>query len=296
MANLLRAAVAKNAELHLDIARDLPAFEGDAGQIRQVIMNLITNAADAIGAEQGRIDVTTGRVSVTREYLRDACVGSDLPAGDFVFAEVRDSGCGMDDATMRRIFEPFFTTKFSGRGLGLAAALGIVRSHRGAIRIASAPGQGTTFRVLLPTTAVRVATGQAAAAEHPTPANARVLVVDDEASVRIIAQESLKRAGFGVATAHDGASAVELVRTRRFDAVLLDLTMPGMSGVDVFLAMKGLCPDLPIVLTSGYSRQQATARFGGRDVDAFIQKPFLPSALVQTLQAAVCARDTGQVA
>ena len=296
MANLLRAAVAKNARLHLEIARDLPAFQGDAGQIRQVIMNLITNASDAIGAASGRIDVVTGQMSATREYLRDACVGSDLPGGEFVFAEVRDSGCGMDEATMNRIFDPFFTTKFSGRGLGLAAALGIVRSHRGAIKIASAPGKGTTFRVLLPATAARVAKAHAPMAEHTTPANARVLVVDDEASVRTIAQESLKRAGFTVATANDGESALELVRTSAFDAVLLDVTMPGMPGTEVFGAIKRLRPDLPIVLTSGYSRQQTAARFTEREVDAFIQKPFLPSALVRALQAAVSSRQAGQVA
>jgi CheY-like chemotaxis protein len=296
MATLLETAVGKHARLHLDIASNLPAFEGDAGQIRQVIMNLITNASDAIGAGPGRIHVTTGRMRASRDDLRQACIGSDIPEGDFVFAEVRDDGCGMDEATMTRIFDPFFTTKVSGRGLGLAAALGIVRSHKGAIRITSARGQGTTFRVLLPSSAARVAGVQAPAAVDAPPVNARVLVVDDEESVRAIAQESLRRAGFAVDTAADGATAVELVRASAFDVVLLDLTMPGMSGVDVFGALKDLRPDLPIVLTSGYGRQQTAAQFGNRAIDAFIQKPFLPSALVRTLQAAVCSRATGQVA
>ena len=296
MANLLRAAVAKNARLDLDIARELPAFEGDAAQIRQVIMNLITNASDAIGASRGRIDVVTGRMTATREYLREACVGSELPPGEFVFAEVRDSGCGMDETTLTRIFDPFFTTKFTGRGLGLAAALGIVRRHRGAIRIWSSPGRGTTFRVLLPATATRVVKAAAPMAVAVAPENARVLVVDDEASVRMIARESLVRAGFEVMTANDGESAVELVRETPFDGVLLDLTMPGMTGVDVFGAMKRLRPDLPIVLTSGYSRQQTAARFHDANIDGFIQKPFLPSALVRALQAAVTSRTTGQVA
>ena len=296
MANLLRTAVAKNAQLHLEIARDLPAFEGDAGQIRQVIMNLITNASDAIGAASGRIDVITGRVSAGRDYLRDACVGADLAPGEFVFAEVRDNGCGMDAATMNKIFDPFFTTKFSGRGLGLAAALGIVRSHRGAIKISSTPGAGTTFRVLLPATSRRVAAAQAPIAEGTTPVDAHVLVVDDEASVRAIAEESLRRAGFHVATAHDGQSAVDLVRERDFAAVLLDLTMPGMPGAEAFDMMRRLRPGLPIVLTSGYSRQHTAARFDGRKVEAFIQKPFLPSALVRVLQAAASSREAGQVA
>ena len=296
MANLLRAAVAKNARLNLDIARDLPAFEGDAAQVRQVIMNLITNASDAIGSDSGRIDVVTGRMLATRDYLREACVGSDLASGEFVFAEVRDSGCGMDETTLKRIFDPFFTTKFSGRGLGLAATLGIVRRHRGAIRIWSSPGTGTTFRVLLPATEMRVAKAQAPIAVCTTPEHARVLVVDDEMSVRAIAKESLVRAGFEVVTASDGESAVDLVRESPFDGVLLDLTMPGMTGVDVFREMKRLRPELPIVLTSGYSRQQTAARFSTADIDGFIQKPFLPSALVRTLQAAVSARTAGQVA
>jgi PAS domain S-box-containing protein len=314
MVDLLRTAVGKNARLHLDIARNLPLFEGDTGQVRQVIMNLITNASDAIGAAAGRIDVSTGLMTASREYLAHACVGSDLPEGDFVFAEVRDSGCGMDAATLERIFDPFFTTKFTGRGLGLAAALGIVRSHRGAIRIWSAPGQGTTFRVLLPASAARPRPLPQAETPGPdavgvTPANTRVLIVDDEASVRMIASESLKRAGFAVVTAADGSTAVELVRQSEFHAVLLDLTMPGMSGVEVYQAIKAIRPDLPIVVTSGYSKQQTAARFSSAaasvagsstateivPMDVFIQKPFLPAALVNALRSAVSTRILAEV-
>ena len=296
MVSLLRAAVAKNIQICLDVAPGLPAFEGDTSQIGQVIMNLITNASDAIGTASGRIDVSTGRVHVTRAYLSDACVGADLAEGEFVFAEVRDSGCGMDAVTLARIFDPFFTTKVTGRGLGLAAALGIIRSHRGAIKISSTPGRGTTFRVLLPACQAPALRSSAPAPAAAIPANARVLVVDDEDSVRAIARESLKRAGFEVATANDGASALGAVSDVEFDAVLLDMTMPGISGVDVFRGIKRMRPDLPIVVTSGYSRQQMAARFGSDDVDGFIQKPFLPAALVEAMRAAVNGPGSAEVA
>ncbi len=261
-------------------------------------MNLITNASDAIGTVHGTIRVQTGRMRVTREYIADAWIGNDLPEGEFVFAEVHDTGCGMDAATLARIFDPFFTTKFTGRGLGLAAVLGIVRGHHGAIKISSQPGYGTTFRVLLPATqtpAVKVALP----VKSPTAsaAGARVLVVDDEAGVRTIARESLKRAGFVVTTVNDGAEAVELLATdTSFDAVLLDMTMPRMNGVEAFRLIKEHQPNLPVVLTSGYSEQEAVTRFGNDGIAGFIQKPFMPAALVQTMLDAVGQRNRREVA
>ena len=298
MTHLLRTAVAKNAEIVLDLMPDLPAFDGDPAQIRQVIMNLITNASDAIGTNPGTITVTTGRMRVTRHYVADAWIGTDLPEGEFVFAEVQDTGCGMDAATLGRIFDPFFTTKFTGRGLGLAAVLGIVRGHRGAIKISSAPGRGTTFRVLLPATAARPA--QVALPPKQTASTvegSRVLVVDDEAGVRTIALASLKRAGFQVVTANDGVDAVELLATDRgFHAVLLDMTMPRMDGVEAFRRIKELQPDLPVVLTSGYSAQETTGRFDGDGIAGFIQKPFMPSALVQVMIEAVSRPRRKEVA
>jgi signal transduction histidine kinase/ActR/RegA family two-component response regulator len=293
MTHLLRTAVAKNAEICLDLQPGLPAFDGDPAQIRQVIMNLITNASDAIGHEPGRITIVTGRMWVTRQYVADAWVGNDVPEGEFVFAEVSDTGCGMDQATLARIFDPFFTTKFTGRGLGLAAVLGIVRGHHGAITIDSAPGRGTTFRVLLPATRtpavveippVRPAAGKAE--------GARVLVVDDEAGVRAIAKASLRRAGFEVTTANDGAEAVAVLEEDAgFDAVLLDMTMPRMNGAETFRQIKDRQPGLPVVLTSGYSAQDAVGRIGCDGIAAFIQKPFMPSALVQTMLEAIRRRD-----
>jgi CheY-like chemotaxis protein len=229
---------------------------------------------------------------VTREYVANAWVGSDVDEGEFVFAEVSDTGCGMDATTLSRIFDPFFTTKFTGRGLGLAAVLGIVRGHHGAIVITSAPGRGSTFRVLLP------ATKAPAAAEAPqvksatgSAMGARVLVVDDEAGVRAIARASLKRAGFEVTTANDGAEAVAMLdEDAAFDAVLLDMTMPRLNGAETFRQIKDRQPSLPVVLTSGYSAQDAVGRIASDGIAGFIQKPFMPATLVRTMLEAIGRR------
>jgi PAS domain S-box-containing protein len=301
MTHLLRTVVEKNADVMLDLDPALPAFDGDPAQIRQVVMNLITNASDAVGAAPGTISIQTGRIAVTPEYVTDAWIGTDLPAGDYVFVEVRDSGCGMDQATLARIFDPFFTTKFTGRGLGLAAVLGIVRGHKGGIKISSEQGKGTTFRVLLPATTTPVAPAVVAVKATPVRvAGARVLVVDDEPGVRTIARESLRRAGFDVTTVNDGAEAIELLATdRTFQVVLLDMTMPRMNGTEAFRLIKELQPDLPVVLTSGYSAQEAVGRFGNDANDGiagFIQKPFMPAALVKAMHDAISQGPRREVA
>jgi CheY-like chemotaxis protein len=195
----------------------------------------------------------------------------------------------MDPDTQQRIFDPFFTTKFSGRGLGLAAVLGIVRGHRGIVRLESAAGKGTTFRILFPASGGVVAQPRPVAASVGARKLARVLVVDDEPSVRAIAREALTRAGFSVLLAEDGAGAVEQVKDEEqsIDAVLMDMTMPGMNGVEAMRAMRKLVPGLPIVLTSGYSEQEAQERCSGDTFTAFIQKPFVPSALVAKINEAV---------
>ena len=289
MSNLLGTAISKGAQLDLHLAESLPAMSADRTQIRQVVMNLITNASDAIGAGVGTITVTTGTMAATREYLAQAYTSGSSEAGEYVFLEVRDTGCGMDADTQQRIFDPFFTTKFSGRGLGLAAVLGIVRGHRGVVRLESAPGKGTTFRILFPASGGVAAHAQPAAAPVGARKQARVLVVDDEPSVRAIAREALTRAGFNVFVAEDGAGAVERLKDEEhsIDAVLMDMTMPGMTGVEAMRAMRQLVPGLPVVLTSGYSEQEAQERCAGDTFTAFIQKPFAPSALVAKINEAV---------
>ena len=289
MSNLLETAISKGAKLDLQLADPLPAMLADRTQIRQVVMNLITNASDAIGAGVGTIAVTTGTMVATREYLAQAYTSGSIEAGEYVFLEVRDTGCGMDAETQQRIFDPFFTTKFSGRGLGLAAVLGIVRGHRGVVRIQSAPGTGTTFRILFPASRGVVARPAVKPGLVGARKQARVLVVDDEPSVRAIAREALSRAGFTVLLAEDGPDAVARVKDdqRSIDAVLMDMTMPGMNGVEAMRAMRELVPGLPVVLTSGYSEQEAQERCGDDPFTGFIQKPFAPSALVAKINDAV---------
>jgi two-component system cell cycle sensor histidine kinase/response regulator CckA len=288
MAALLRTAVG-GAEMELHLSPHLPGVEGDPAQIRQIIMNLITNASDAIGGQSGRIVVTSGAMRVDSEYIASANIAGDVSAGEFVFVEVQDNGCGMDGSTVQRIFEPFFTTKSSGRGLGMAAVLGIVRRHHGMIKITTAPGQGTAFRVLLPAAAGASEAAAPAAGPPVVRAGARVLIVDDEVPVLRVAAEMLRRAGFSVQTAGGGEEAVALAAEAAgtFDAVLLDMTMPKMNGAETFRRLRALRPGIPVVLMSGYSSEEATSRFGVEGLAGFVQKPFLPIALVRTMTDAV---------
>jgi PAS domain S-box-containing protein len=292
LVTLLRTVVARTAEIDVRLGEDLPDVEADASQLRQVVMNLVTNAADAIGGAPGRIEITTGRVFATCEYLAHSCIGQDIAPGEFVFAEIADTGCGMDQKTLARIFDPFFTTKVTGRGLGLAAVLGIVRSHRGAIAVESSPGAGTRFRLLLPAVAGAPSDRQISGTALKTSiASGTILVVDDDDGVRTVARLSLERAGFRVVAACDGEEGVALLQARggEFDAVLLDMTMPRMSGAEACRLIKQLQPQLPIVLTSGYTEPDAGTRFRD-DIAGFLQKPFTPATLVRIIQDAVQGR------
>jgi CheY-like chemotaxis protein len=220
-------------------------------------------------------------------------LGEELREGPYVFVEVADTGCGMTPETRARIFDPFFTTKFTGRGLGLAAALGIVRGHRGAIDVQSDPGRGTQFRVLFPASRGRLVR----AAHAPAPASAAspagaILVADDEEVVRSMARRILEQARFRVLTAADGRQAVETFRrhAHEISAVLLDLTMPHLGGEEALRAIRALRPDVPIVLTSGYSESEIALRFEGERLEGFLQKPFRARELVDRVRAALARR------
>jgi signal transduction histidine kinase/ActR/RegA family two-component response regulator len=293
LVTLLRTVVTRTADIDVRLADNLPEVEADASQLRQVVMNLVTNAADAIGGAPGRIEITTGRMSATREYLSHSCIGQDVEPGQFVFVEIADTGCGMPEETLARIFDPFFTTKVTGRGLGLAAVLGIVRSHRGAIAVESTPGVGTRFRLLLPT-AAGAPSGRAVphVVQAPPASCGTILIVDDDAGVRTVSTLALERAGFGVVTARDGEEGMALMEQRGgdFDAVLLDMTMPRLSGAETCHLIRQLRPELPIVLTSGYTEPDTEARLDIRDVAGFLQKPFTPASLVKMIQDAVRRR------
>ncbi len=288
MTQLLNTVVSKKATLAYSFGRDLPAIEGDPGQIRQVVMNLITNASDALRGGQGSITVRTGEIDVGRISQADTLPHGELGDGPHIFVEVSDTGCGMDEATQRRMFDPFFTTRNKGRGLGLAAALGIVRGHHGAIQVHSELGHGTTVKVILP--ARERPHGVKAAPERDIEgwrSEGLALVVDDHPMVRQAAEAILEDAGFCVVSAGDGAEALERFRERpdEFRLVLLDLTMPRLSGVETFHAMRQLRPDVKVVLSSGFDQQNATERLSeGEGLAGFVQKPYTPIQLLRVVR------------
>ncbi len=287
LGELLELTVARKAELQLRLPPDLPRVQADVTQLSQVVMNLITNAAEAISGVGGRIDVAAGVVSATRADLERMLLGEELREGSYVFVEVTDTGCGMTPETRARIFDPFFTTKFTGRGLGLAAVLGIVRAHRGAIEIASKPGRGTRFRVLFPACprVERAAPAQPFAEPQRPALRGKLLVVDDDPGVLEVASETLARAGFDVLRAEDGAAALAIFRQHADEirVVLLDLNMPGASGEDTLDAIHRIRPDVKIVLISGYSQDRTAGRFAQSELAGFLQKPFLPGALIEVV-------------
>jgi two-component system, cell cycle sensor histidine kinase and response regulator CckA len=279
---LLEVSISKKCTLRHSFMPNLPSCEADAAQMRQVIMNLIINASEAIGDQPGTITVSTGVMHCDRAYLAEDCLTPNLAEGAYVYLEVADTGSGMSEATRERIFDPFFTTKFTGRGLGLAAVLGIVRGHRGAIKVASELGKGTTFRVLFP------ASTQPAPPDLPHeqgPENWRgsgmVLIVDDEQSVRDLARKMLESMGFTVLLAANGQIGVEIFRreAKQVCLVLLDLTMPHLDGEEAFREIRRISSDVPIILSSGYNEQSVIHRFAGKGLAGFIQKPYRRAAL-----------------
>ncbi len=276
-ASLLRHSVSKSAILSFNLTAGLPAVAADPTQLRQVLMNLVINASDAIGEANGSIKVSTGVMNADDDYLRRTQPAQALPAGPYAYLEVEDSGAGMSPETLSRIFDPFFTTKFTGRGLGLAAVLGILRGHGGALKVDTVLGEGTTFRLLLP-----VAAGRAA---RPTPdpgsaprwrGEGTVLLVDDEEIVRTTTRRVLERFGFEVVVAADGREALDRLAERKggFDMTLLDLTMPELNGEQALRLMRSQWPELKVLVMSGYSEHEVADRLDNGGASGFIQKPF----------------------
>ena len=287
-APILQLSISKSATLRLDLANDLPLVDADATQIRQVLMNLVVNAAEALGDRAGLVSVTSGALHAEGDYLRNTFLAPDLADGCYVFLEVSDNGCGMTPATQAKIFDPFFSTKFTGRGLGLSAVLGIVRGHKGAIKVYSELGRGTTIKLLFP--AMEGSAARTIAVTPPQPALQRrgtVLVVDDEDVVRNVAARILGSYGFDVVLANDGRDAVARFRERMPEivAVLMDLTMPHMDGVDAFREIRTLSETVPVLLMSGYNEQDAVMRFAGKGLAGFVQKPFTVEMLRERLMS-----------
>jgi PAS domain S-box-containing protein len=282
--SLLETAVPKKVQLRLELGPDLPAIDADVAQIQQVVMNLVINGAEAIGDQPGTVLVSTGKQRLDDTYASSLFAADRLPAGDYVFLEVHDTGHGMDEATRQKIFDPFFTTKFTGRGLGLAAVAGIVRSHRGAIDVHSSSDRGTTFKVFFP----------AAAQSAPPPQRASlldyrgsglVLIIDDDSSVRRAARRMLEYFGFSVIEAEDGQAGARAFEAQASEIVLVivDMTMPKMNGEETFRALRRVRDDVSVILTSGYSEIETTRRFTSKGLAGFLEKPFTPIDLARKL-------------
>ncbi len=287
MTRLMEVSIEKNVVIKYDLADKLPPVEADAAQMQQVILNLITNANEAIASKSGVISFSSGVLHADRAYLDSAISAEDLPEGRYVFVEVSDTGCGMDAQTINKIFDPFFTTKFTGRGLGMSAVLGIVRGHHGALRVYSEVGKGTTFKMLLPAMDGAAIEAEAAiSGSEQTRLSGTVLVIDDEEGIREVASMMLAQMGLDTLTASDGLHGVETYRQHadQISAVLLDMTMPKMDGKACFRELRRINPDVKVILSSGYNEQEATNRFVGQGLAGFIQKPYSPETLRAMMQ------------
>ncbi len=289
MEDLLYASLPdKKVHLQFGLAPALPPVDGDPNQLQQMIVALVTNAAEAVVDGAGAVFVSTGVQTLDRDWIAGHCPGQKLAPGNSVYFEVTDTGSGMDERTRSRIFDPFFTTKFLGRGLGLAAAAGIVRAHKGAVWVDSAPGRGSTFRVFLP-----AAGGSPAKARHQLSSqgagDGSILIVDDERSIRHLAKHVLESLGYPVLLAADGQEALATFDLHRdsIRLVVLDITMPVMGGVETLAALKRRKPELSVVLTSGYNEEHADFPAARDDATLFLPKPFTSRELASTVRSAL---------
>jgi two-component system, cell cycle sensor histidine kinase and response regulator CckA len=293
---LLKVSISKHAVLKTDLGDNLPSVWGSAPQIRQVVMNLVINASEAIGDKEGVITVTTTEVSGGRDLAPNNAI--ELTPGDYVQLEVSDTGSGITPEAKEKIFDPFYTTKFAGRGLGLAVVQGIVRAHRGGVHIVSAPGKGTVFQVFLPcapkeaSVPTRVITS--GELEQFNVGTGTILVVEDEELLRLSVSMALRKRGFSVMEAKDGSVALDLMRARKdgIDAVLLDVTLPGISGREVFQEILRMRPDLKVIVTSAYDLGTVSASFAELPVHHFIRKPFHLVELARMLESTLSAETS----
>jgi PAS domain S-box-containing protein len=283
MQDLIKSSIPKMVQIRLALEPDLPLIEADASQIQQIVMNLVINAAEAIGHDAGSVQVSTG--------VADRDARSGRRPGKSVYMEVRDSGSGMDEATKERIFDPFFTTRFTGRGLGLAAVGGIVRGHKGQIEVISVLGEGSVFKVFLPALETDSSGAKGIALcpgiQSVNAGRGVILVVDDEYAVRQLVTAALERRGYAVLLAENGLEAVKIFQERAAEitGVLLDMAMPVMSGEEAFRRIRDIRPDVPVLVTSGYSELATREHFGDSDRISFIQKPYTVQQLTEKITA-----------
>ncbi len=281
---LLETSITAQVELVLDLKTEGILIDADSSQIQQLVMNLVINGAEAIGSAAGRVIVSTRVQELDTHTVPDNLAGDPITPGPYILLEVHDTGIGMDEATLARIFDPFFTTKFTGRGLGLAAVLGIVRGHRGVIKVYSHPGKGTTFKVFFPVTSGQ-AMPKAVAPVSDFRGSATILVVDDEAVVQKLARSTLERYGYRVLVASNGKEAIDILSAPgdQTAVILLDMTMPVMSGEETLSKIRLIRPEAKVIASSGYNEIEALRRFGA-GITGFLQKPYRASQLLEKVK------------
>ncbi|MDX2494070.1 MAG: PAS domain S-box protein, partial [Desulfuromusa sp.] len=286
MAQMLAVSSSKKATLRYDLAPDLPSVEADATQLRQILVNLVINASDAIGENSGIIAISSGIIDCDHTYLQKTWLNENLAEGRYIFIEVADTGCGMSPETLPRIFEPFFSTKFTGRGLGMAAVLGIVRGHAGAIKVDTEVGKGSTFKVLFPASTLLATRRDLEIEDMILQTSGLVLLVDDEETVRDIGKEMLGEFGFETVTACDGKEALDIFKQQhnQISFVLMDLTMPRMNGEEAFREFRRIDPDVKVIICSGYNEQEVSQQFIGKGLSGFLKKPYQFSELQKAIQ------------
>lgn len=300
MTDLLKVSTPKNVRVAYHLSPSLPLLEGDPVQVRQVVLNLLTNAAEAIGDQRpGSVIIRTDSCALDADGIEALYSGQSLEPDEYVRLEVSDNGSGMSAETISKIFDPFFTTKFAGRGLGLAALRGIVRGHRGGIRIFSQEGEGTVFTLIFPARGRAEEKQDHPASEEPGSAGmdrTKVLLVDDEEGLRSLMASALEEAGCTVFQASDGEEGMNQFRRHghELDVVVLDLTMPRMGGDEVFRRIRASRPGMRIILCSGYTKEDISRQFNGRGLSGFIEKPFTPSELIEKIGSVLAGPLPGQ--
>lgn len=289
MKELLNISVSKKVNLRYNLGKNIPMIIADTSQVKQVLINLVTNASEALEDKSGMITLTTGKIWADRKYLAETYVDDNLPSGFYVYIEVSDTGCGIDKENQLRIFEPFYTTKFTGRGLGLAAVMGIVRGHNGAIKIYSEVNRGSIFKIIIPSIAEKeVNTDFSVNRLEGWQGKGTILIADDDQVVLNFASRILSNAGFNVLKASDGLEAIGLFTSHHSDIslVLLDYTMPNLNGDEVFARMRRMRKDVKVVLSTGYS-EEIRDEFIGKGLAGFIQKPYVVASLIDVVKSAL---------
>ena len=292
MVNMLKTTINRNVVIIHDRPADVSIITGDASQIRQIVMNLIINASDAIGEAHGEILVSLANTVIRAGQLFKDHLGKAISPGNYVCLEVTDNGCGMDEETKQRIFEPFYSTKFAGRGLGMSATLGIISAHQGALQLSSQLSKGTTIKVYLPLQVSGPSEDHSykqAALSMPWQYDGTILLVEDEGQIKLVAKAMLEELGFTVIEASDGKEALELYQknSEGITLVLTDIGMPLMDGYELIRELKIINPDLPIIVSSGFGDTVVTSRIAQENIAGLISKPYRFDRLQDVLRGVV---------